>query len=93
MQYEDDRLNSKQASCRIVHLHKPGLSLSLLMGQKQREKRFNGFCLHCGHRYAYSAIPAETSIPKNPKKQTHPVIQTVFEISSADEENKYFVHH
>lgn len=56
-QSDDDRLNSKQTSC-IVHLHKPGLSLSLLMGQKQSEKRNDGSYLHCRLSYVYSVIPA-----------------------------------
>lgn len=91
----DDRLNSKQASCRIVHLHKPALSLSLLMGQKEREERSDGSYLHCGLSYVCSVIPAGMCHfhTKKTQNQTHPVIQTVFKISSADKENKYFVHH
>lgn len=95
LQYDGHRLNSKQESCRTVCLHKPALSLSLLMGQKQREKRSDGFYLHCGLRSVCSAIPAgmcHVHTKKTPKKP-HLVIQTVFKISSADQKKKYFVDH
>lgn len=76
---------SKQASCRTVCLHKPALSLSLLTGQKQREKRSDGVMLWtqvCVFSHSSWHVPCPYK--KNSPNRTHLVIQTVFKISSAD---------
>lgn len=64
-------------------------------GRSEEKKEVMGLYLHFGLSYVCSVIPAGMCHfhTKKAQNQTHPVIQTVFKISSADKENKYFVHH
>lgn len=75
------------------------------MGQKQRGKLgasgsiSDGSYLHCELSYIhmYLVIPGGMRHPyaKKPQQtqQTQQITQTVFKISSADKEKKFFVHH
>lgn len=93
MQYDDDRLNNKLQNSPLTQT-RPELVFAHGAEAKRKKKWWVLFTLWT-HLCVCQPFQLACAIfmQKKAQNQTHPVIQTVFKISSGGKEKKYFVNH